>query len=84
MKRCIVGVLVVALLGVTGCTNQGGRSDVSRHQGTTSAAERMFGVAPKEDASITYQPDVVIVGGGASSVMSQSNSGLSVVLEERR
>jgi len=80
VKRCIAGVLVVALLGVTACTNQGGRSERPSPQGTLAAAERLFGVAPKEDSAITYQPDVVIVGGGASSVMSQSNSGLSVLL----
>ena len=85
----MVSVLVVALLGVAACSNQGDPSDRSQGdpsdrsspQGTLALAERNFGVAPKQDPSITYQPDVVIVGGGASSVMSQSNSGLSVVLK---
>lgn len=86
MKRAIGGVLVIAILGVTACTSQGGAgAGAGAYQpvppGKLTLAERTYGLAPKDDPSVTYQPDVVIVGGGASSVVSQSNSGVSVVLK---
>jgi hypothetical protein len=40
-----------------------------------SAAEIKYGMAPTPDPSITYQPDVVIVGGGAGAIRSQSPNG---------
>jgi hypothetical protein len=43
--------------------------------GELTPAERKYGVAPKPDPSIVYQPDVVIVGGGAESVREQSANG---------
>lgn len=80
MKRYVAGAILVALLATTACT-EGSRHSSQSNSGTPpSTAEHNFGVAPTEDPSITYQPDVVFVGGGASAVMSQSNTGLSVVL----
>ena len=38
-------------------------------------AERKYGIAPIPDASVKYQPDVVIVGGGAESIRGQSENG---------
>jgi hypothetical protein len=40
-----------------------------------SEAERRFGVAPVPDATVTYQPDVIIVGGGAAAIRSQDPNG---------
>ena len=40
-----------------------------------SAAEQKYGVAPVPDSTVTYQPDVIIVGGGAESIRSQSSNG---------
>lgn len=40
-----------------------------------SEAERRFGVAPVPDATVTYQPDVIIVGGGAAAIRSQDSTG---------
>lgn len=83
MKPGIVGVLLLALVGAA-CTGPSGGSGGSNRpipHGKLTAAERTYGLAPHKDSSITYQPDVVIVGGGASSVVSQSNSGVSVVLK---
>jgi len=81
MKRGIVGPLVVALLAAA-CTSQGGAGAYRpvQHEKLT-LADRTYGLAPQKDSSITYQPDVVIVGGGASSIVSQSNSGVSVTLK---
>lgn len=80
MKRGIVGVLLLSIVGAA-CAGPSGNDGEPRPPGDLSAAEKTYGVGPKEDSSITYQPDVVIVGGGASSVVSQSNSGVSVILK---
>ncbi|HWG70510.1 MAG TPA: hypothetical protein VN692_13940 [Steroidobacteraceae bacterium] len=40
-----------------------------------SEAERRFGIAPVPDATVTYQPDVIIVGGGAAAIRSQDPNG---------
>jgi hypothetical protein len=40
-----------------------------------SAAEQKYGIAPTPDPNIEYQPDVVLVGGGADSVRSQDGNG---------
>lgn len=39
-------------------------------------AELRYGIAPQVDASVTYQPEVIIVGGGASSIRGLSRNGL--------
>lgn len=38
-------------------------------------AEIKYGIAPVPNDSVTYQPDVVIVGGGADAIRSQSPNG---------
>ena len=40
-----------------------------------SAAEQKYGIAPTPDPNIEYQPDVILVGGGADSVKSQDGNG---------
>jgi hypothetical protein len=42
---------------------------------TFTNAEVLYGLAPRPDSRIVYQPDVVIVGGGAESVRSVSADG---------
>ena len=40
-----------------------------------SIAEQKYGIAPVPDPHIEYQPDVILVGGGAESVRSQDGNG---------
>ncbi len=40
-----------------------------------SAAEQKYGIAPTPDPNVEYQPDVILVGGGAESVRSQDGNG---------
>jgi hypothetical protein len=40
-----------------------------------TAAEVKYGIAPTSDPTVTYQPDVVIVGGGGEAIRSQSPNG---------
>ena len=45
-------------------------------QADLSAAEQKYGIAPIPDASVTYQPNVVVVGGGAGAIRAQSANGI--------
>jgi hypothetical protein len=40
-----------------------------------TAAELKYGIAPTPDPSVTYRPDVVIVGGGGDAIRSQAPNG---------
>jgi hypothetical protein len=85
-----IAALLVAMALVTGCGGKGpagaGASSAqlaSRlsgpprqlKKGDLSPAEQKYGIAPVPDPSVTYQPDVIIVGGGAESIRSQSTNG---------
>ncbi|HEY4214046.1 MAG TPA: hypothetical protein VGM84_21405 [Steroidobacteraceae bacterium] len=41
-----------------------------------SAAELRYGIAPIPDGSVAYQPDVIVVGGGAEAIRAESSDGL--------
>lgn len=43
--------------------------------GELTPAERKYGIAPRPDPSVTYQPNVIVVGGGADSIREQSANG---------
>ncbi len=38
-------------------------------------AEQKYGIAPVPDNTVTYQPDVIVVGGGAEAIRSQDPNG---------
>jgi hypothetical protein len=66
----------IALLAACGRkTSQHGEAAHQLTKAQMSAAEQKYGIAPVPDASVTYQPDVIVVGGGAESVRSQSTNG---------
>lgn len=46
-------------------------------------AEVLYGVAPRPDESVTYQPDVIIVGGGPESIRGLSADGLTWTIDAR-
>src|SRR4051812_15141031 len=71
-------VLFVAVSMAAGC----GRRQTSRsgtaHQlkrSELTAAEQKYGVAPTPDPTVTYQADVIVVGGGADAIRAQSPNG---------
>ncbi len=80
----------LALAALPGCGERqssdsafGGHSAQTRHITTPrqikknemSEAERKYGIAPIPDSSVEYQPDVIVVGGGAESVREQHSNG---------
>ncbi len=70
--------LVLVILMVTGCSQHGASSSGAPHQlkkSDLTVAERKYGIAPVPDKSVTYQPDVIVVGGGAAAIRAQSSNG---------
>ena len=49
--------------------------------GALTTAELRYGLAPDEHPKVTYQPDVVVVGGGADSVVSATADGTTFTLK---
>lgn len=59
----------------------GTRGDGNTTAGTS--AELTYGRAPSQDGRLEYQPDVVIVGGGAASIRAASVDGVSWLIDGR-
>ena len=77
-------VLLVALAFAAGCgRRETPRSGPGRQlkKSEMSAAEVKYGMAPTPDPSVTYQPNVVIVGGGAAAVRALSSTGLTWTID---
>ncbi len=70
--------MVVAAAVVAGCGKKPAQHAGAAHQikkSEMSLAEQKYGIAPIPNASVTYQPEVIVVGGGAESVRSQDPNG---------
>jgi len=86
-------VLLVLLVFTSACGGRGcgsgtsGPGSSSRREPRIAAAadlteaERAWGVAPVPSPSVTYQPDVVMVGGGPAAVRGMSPDGLTWTLD---
>jgi hypothetical protein len=74
-------ILVVLFLGlaiVAGCGRRRSSRSGAAHQlkkSEMSLAEQKYGIAPIPDSSVTYQPDVIVVGGGADAIRAESSNG---------
>jgi hypothetical protein len=82
--RTVALVLVVAL--VTGCSKHGAATSQVPHQlkkSDLTIAEQRYGIAPIPDKSVTYQPDVIVVGGGAAAIREQSSNGFIWTIDAR-
>lgn len=69
--------------GSTPTATPGSSSSVTPGAESTedAALAAAYGLAPTTDGSITYQPDVVIVQGGAKAVLSVSSDGISWTID---
>lgn len=83
MKRRLAACLV--LLAVTACGGHGTSGSGSGHPGTDpySVGALEYGLAPYRHDGVTFQPDVVLVGGGGRSVHSVTADGLTWRLDAR-
>ena len=86
----VLPALLVVLSPLQGCGDHhsadgrpGDKASSARHITTPrqirrsemSVAEQKYGIAPVPDPTVEYQPDVILVGGGADSVRSQDGNG---------
>jgi hypothetical protein len=60
----------------TGCSGRHGDAPRLANADELSPGERLYGLAPHRDADVVYQPDVMIVGDGARSIIARSSDGL--------
>jgi len=90
-SRSLVAVtILLTLVALSGCGDRDSSEDAvdghvapARHITTPrqikksemSEAEQKYGIAPVPDSSVEYQPDVIVVGGGADSVREQHSNG---------
>ncbi len=70
-RRGVTAAVALAAVLLAGCGD-----DDSGATGNASPAGLTYGYAPVRDGSVTYQPDVVFVGGGPEAVRSASADGL--------
>lgn len=74
--RRLLAVATVTLLAVTGCARGGPAADPAGGPPAptgpplSAQSQQRYGAAPTPHPDVTYQPDVVIVGGGADSIRS--------------
>jgi hypothetical protein len=75
-RRAVAILVAVGLAACSNGTDNATKSSPSRG-GAVTPADRHYGLAPDADPDVTYQPDVVVVGGGAESVRSSTADGLT-------
>ena len=94
MTRPMLTLLAAAAIGLTGCTSSGTHA-VKPHRSSTPSStlelrrtdltgkQRLYGASLGRDQGIGYQPDVVVLGGGADAVQSVSSDGLVWTIDHR-
>jgi hypothetical protein len=77
VTRTLVVLMVgAALLGGCGRHEQSHAGSVRQlKKSDMTAAELKYGIAPVPDKTVTYQPDVIVVGGGGEAIRAQSTTG---------
>lgn len=83
MRRSAFATLLAVAVGasvLTGCTGSTSDRRLAGPAAPTQA-ELAYGRAPQPGGGITYQPDVVLVGGGAGAVRSVSADGLTWTID---
>ncbi|MEH0931523.1 hypothetical protein [Micromonospora sp. CPCC 205558] len=73
--QAVVALLTVTLLLLAGCAS--GAADPTPQRPSADGGDQRYGVAPAPNPEVTYQPDVVFVGGGGASVRGLSEDALT-------
>src|SRR5579864_165328 len=79
MRSLSAVVLVVTTALVAACAAGGSgtvRTGLAVNSQELTGNELLYGASPHNDGTVVYQPGVVFLGGGASSVRSVSSDGL--------
>jgi hypothetical protein len=71
----MAGVAVLAGCGRRQPSHSGSGSVRQVKKSEMTPAEVKYGIAPIPDATVTYQPEVVVVGGGGDAIRAQSTNG---------
>jgi len=84
-------VLLAAIALLAGCHKMSPPNSLTAHRangtphqltkGDLSVAEQKYGVAPIPDPSVTYQPDVILVGGGPEAIRELSPNGFIWIID---
>jgi hypothetical protein len=69
----LVGIAIVAGCGRRRSSQSGPTRQLKKSE--LSVAEQKYGIAPIPGPSVTYQPDVIVVGGGGDAIRAQSSNG---------
>ena len=83
-RRPIALLLALALLTavLVACSDSSDEASRELHGRSVSEAEFRYGAAPDPPSdTLTYQPNVVLVGGGPAAVREMSGDGLTVTLD---
>ncbi len=81
-KVVLAAVVAIALLASCSSGSSSGRAEVGAVQ-HLSGNQLRYGASPVQHGPITYQPDVVFLGGGADSVHAVSADGLLWTIDGR-
>jgi len=87
MKKSRLLVIIVAAAGLAAmvamfeCGRRAYEPPHLARKSELSEAELKFGVAPRRSSSVTYQPDVILIKGGADRVRSVSDDGLTWTID---
>ena len=71
-----VGAVLLASAMVSACGSAGGTTGVAGPVQKLTGNELRYGASPSSGGPIVYQPDVVLVGGGADAVVAVSGDGI--------
>ena len=84
-KALLCAALVIPLATLA-CSDPRSTAPLQLHPMTRSdltAAEIMYGATPRPNPAITYQPDVILVDGGAETIRAMGPEGLTCTIDAR-
>ncbi len=76
MTRATRGLAVLAAVALTAVACGGGGGDDDSAPLDTGGSADTYGHGPQDDDSVTYQPDVVLIGGGPDAIRGVSDDGM--------
>lgn len=85
-RRCAYVAAAAASTLLIGCGKHAAAPSAAAHQikkSDMTVAEQQYGIAPIPDSTVTYQPDVIVVGGGAAAIRAESSNGFEWTIDAK-